>query len=210
MGLWCGLSGEVGSPVTKTAKPGHRSIAQIFRDAAVEGREEDIDLCHEIERELNGAQLVTCSKYVKALRDKADRLIKEEKESSLGQEGRKEGEERVLVVPTWIYQTCWCEGWTWRVLGISERRSAGLECLREGFVRLFEQAVECEEKLFGVFEQRMVPQGKEATRQVEELLLQAEEEDRRREEEQRSWWREAAIRALLEEVQERGSPLLHE
>lgn len=171
VGGWGSLSREVVGPVVKTAKRGHRSISQIYRDAARDGKARDIEICHELERGLVRAQMLTCSKYVREL------LSRVEEEAKAKEEEENVSVRVCLELPRWFYRVCLEKGWKWRVLRICEYNGDGEERIREGLGEEWEKARLCHAQSTKHWERRYAPKSPVAI--VGRLLEDAERLDRK-------------------------------
>ena len=181
MGLGTYFAGvrEVVSTMGKKAKAGHRTIGQIYKDAALNGEPGDVDLVHEIEEEMRSVHVLTKTKYVKELIKRGTERVAEE--AGEGEEDRDcvEGEV-VLELPQWFYKACWERAWRWRVLRVCELRMGGLEVLQEELLRMWEHAPGAGLRLrtdgvHGVYEVKMQP--KYPAKVVDMLLKKAEAVD---------------------------------
>ena len=171
VGGWENLSREVVGPVMKTAKMGNRSISQIYRDAALEGKARDIEICHELEKGLVRAQMLTCSKYVRE-------LLKRVEEEKKREEEKEEVSVRVcLELPRWFYRVCSEKGWKWRVQRICEYSGDGEERIRERIGEEWEMARVCYAQSTKYRERRYAPKSPVAV--VGRLLEEAEWLDRK-------------------------------
>lgn len=159
----------------KRAREGHRTVGQLYREAAETGDEAVIKLCLEAEVGLSRGQLVTSSKYVQGLLKEVDEQLAQEE----AERRELEEQERVLMVllPLWFFMVAWSKGWTSLLLEIGKRSGPGLDQLCEWIDEVWNQAPVLLLDVEGRGEVRRVPPPDEQVEMVEKILWVCMEAD---------------------------------